>query len=517
MKTTLLLVDDEKDFREDFAQNVLREAGGYNVLEAENPDKARKLLAKHLVHAAIVDIRLSDAQDKTDHTGLDLCREIDPTIVRILLTGFPEWPIVREAMMPSINGTRIADGFLEKSSDSMSYQLDEIRRLIRARFEIIPQKRIAMLTSGGDSPGMNAAIRAVVRSAMNSNIEVMAVEDGYRGLAENRMYPLRWNDVSDIPNRGGTMLRSDRYKPFETRKGRAPAVANIQRRHISGLIVIGGDGSMKGATALAKDLSEQKVKLSTVAIPATIDNDIAKTDMSLGADSAVNAMVSELRDMVAPAQALRRIFVVEVMGATCGYLALQSALGVGADAVIVPEKLAVFEPGDAPLKDRFILNDTMDNFRAALAETAALLRGSFELGKRYGFVIVAEAFKKLAEQTSWLKEAVQFLESAVKRWPEEIRPTVREQELGYPVRGVAPTRFDVWLGSRMGDRAVQYIKEGMQEQMVTWTEHESFGHASFDEVVEATARTPVEKWQSRPMWQTDLATLELLTQFKNRG
>ncbi len=234
-----------------------------------------------------------------------------------------------------------------------------IQQALDEEFEIIPKQRIGVLTSGGDSPGMNAAIWAIVRTAMANDVEVMGIQNGYYGLVHDQMRKLKWSEMSDIVDQSGTILGTARYPEFAQPDIRDKAIENIARRHISGLVVIGGDGSMKGAHALTQQLKQQGKEFWTVAIPGTIDNDLWGTDMSLGAASAANAMTEEMRNMIQPAKALKRVFVCEVMGANCGFLAIQAALGIAADVVIIPEQIIeVRERAEGSLKDRVNINKT---------------------------------------------------------------------------------------------------------------------------------------------------------------
>ena len=192
-------------------------------------------------------------------------------------------------------------------------------------------KRIGILTSGGDAPGMNAAIRSVVRTAIARGVEVMGIYRGYRGLIEGDIKPLDMRSVSNIMNHGGTMLYSDRCPEFKTEAGMNAAIANCRRFGIDGIVAIGGDGTFRGAT----DLTEHGIPC--VALPGTIDNDITSTDYSIGFDTAVNTtieMVDRLRDTC---ESHARCNVVEVMGRDAGDIALQTAIAVGASAVAIKE------------------------------------------------------------------------------------------------------------------------------------------------------------------------------------
>ena len=193
-------------------------------------------------------------------------------------------------------------------------------------------KRIGLLTSGGDAPGMNAAIRAVVRTAIYYGMEVYGIQRGYSGLLEDDLIPMEMRSVSDIVQRGGTMLRTARCLELLTKEGRQKAAKTLESRGIEGLVVIGGDGSFRGA----KDLSDEYGVL-TIGIPGTIDNDLQYTDYTLGFDTAVNTcldIINKLRDTMTSHE---RISVVEVMGRHCGDIALYSGIASGAEIIVVPE------------------------------------------------------------------------------------------------------------------------------------------------------------------------------------
>ena len=188
-------------------------------------------------------------------------------------------------------------------------------------------KRIGVLTSGGDAPGMNAAVRAVTRLALYKGIEVMGIYNGYQGLIEDNIQPLRERDVSFIINRGGTMLYSARSDDFRTKEGRAKAVENCQKRGIDGIVTIGGDGTFRGAVALTND------GVPCIGIPATIDNDIASTEATIGFDTAMNTVVDLVDKLRDTSESHSRCTVVEVMGREAGDIALQTAIALGAVTV----------------------------------------------------------------------------------------------------------------------------------------------------------------------------------------
>lgn len=504
---TILVIDNDPGLRASLAEDVLKPEG-YRVFQASSAEEAKKLLDENLIHLAVVDVRLREDKNPNDQSGLDFCKELDALVARVIVTGFPDdWRLVRTALLPSSKRHHLVDYFISKGDDGMQGDLlAVIQKCLNEEFEIIPRKRIGVLTSGGDAPGMNAAIWAIVRTAMSNGIEVIGVEDGYEGLTNNQMYKLRWNHVSDILLQGGTILGTSRFEDFKNPVIRAKAVENIYRKHISGLIVIGGDGSMQGATALANDLKERNISLQTIAIPGTIDNDLHGTDMSLGAASAANAMIEVLRDMIRPAQALRRIFVCEVMGRYSGFLALEAAMGIGADVVLIPECIVeVRSPRKStaagPFKGRIDRRKTTKNLHSELDEAAKTLEAAFALGKRYAFVILAEGIGQLTNGELNAKYVRGYLEDCIQDWTIDSLPDVREHVLGYPVRGVPPSRFDIWLGAELGAEAVRCLIEEKSGLMVGWTEEAGVIETPFAEVVAKSNRPPKEKWPDRPKWQ----------------
>ena len=275
-------------------------------------------------------------------------------------------------------------------------------------------KKIALLTSGGDSSGMNAAIRSVTRTAVFHGLEVLGFLRGYEGLIDGRFKILRRTDVSGIINLGGTMLKTARSKRFLTKQGRKKAYKTIQENNIDGLVVIGGDGTFRGA-----DLFYKEFNFPVIGVPATIDNDIVGTDLTLGADTAVNVALDAIDKIRDTATSLERIFVVEVMGRDCGYIALESALAGGCEEVIIPEK----------------------KYNIAKI-TQAIVEGHSK-GKISWIVIVAEGAGKAYDIACQINKKTKL----------EVRVTV----LGHIQRGGRPTCRDRILGARFGNFAVELL------------------------------------------------------------
>src|SRR5512138_3074770 len=238
----------------------------------------------------------------------------------------------------------------------------------------VPMKRIAVLTSGGDAPGMNAAIRAVVRTGIEKGWEVHGVRRGYAGLLEADMKPLGARDVGGILGRGGTVLGSARCPEFQEEKHRRRAIANLETLGIGAVVVIGGNGSQAGAHAL------HELGFPVVGVASTIDNDLAWTEMTIGVDTALDIALESIDRLRVTASSHRRAFLVEVMGRDCGYLALMAGIAGGAEAIVIPEI-----PTDPE----------------AIAET---LRDAYARGKQNGIIVVAEGAYDADELIRYFKE-----------------------------------------------------------------------------------------------------------------
>jgi len=279
-------------------------------------------------------------------------------------------------------------------------------------------KRVAVLTSGGDAPGMNAAIRAVVRAGLDCGLEVFGVRQGFHGLLRGATLPLGSRDVSGIIQLGGTFLGSARCPEFTTEAGRRQALGYLVKQQIDAVVVIGGNGSQQGAYELSS------LGFPVVGIASTIDNDLSGVDITLGVDTALNIALEAIDRLKVTASSHRRGLVVEVMGRDCGYLALITGITGGAEAVIIPER------------------------EIAPDRVAAIFREAYQKGKKHALAVVAEGARCNAEALIRY-----FREEAGLNW--EIRATI----LGHVQRGGAPTAFDRLLGTRMGVAAVKSIVE----------------------------------------------------------
>ena len=284
--------------------------------------------------------------------------------------------------------------------------------------------RIAVLTSGGDAPGMNGVVRAAARAAFFRGWEVFGIEAGYQGLLEGRMHRLHNRTVGGILYRGGTVLGTARSKEFASPEGQRRAALRFAEIGIEGLVVAGGEGSLTGAMKLAE------LGVQVVGIPATVDNDVWGTDTAVGVDTALNTALDAIDRIKDTASSHQRAHVVEVMGRHCGYLALMAALAGGAEAVLVPE------------------------FESRKEDILAKLRAAYESGKPHFIVVAAEG-----AQTS-AREFHEYVEDTPGIF--ESRLTV----LGHVQRGGAPMAFDRILSSRLGADAVAALAEGCSGVMV---------------------------------------------------
>ncbi|OYD08404.1 6-phosphofructokinase [Paludifilum halophilum] len=297
-------------------------------------------------------------------------------------------------------------------------------------------KRIAVLTSGGDAPGMNAAIRSVVRKGHHHGLEVVGVRRGYNGLIQGDFIPMELGTVGDIIHRGGTVLYSARSEIFKTSEGQDKAVENLRKWKIDGLVVIGGDGSFRGAQKLTKR------GFPAVGVPGTIDNDIPGTDFTIGFDTAVNTVIECIDRIRDTATSHERTYIVEVMGRNAGDIAVWAGLADGAESILIPE---------APYQ----MNEIVDR----------LARGS-KRGKKHSIIIVAEGVGSGVDIGRQIKEMTGA----------ETRVTV----LGHIQRGGSPTASDRVLASRMGAKAVDLLLEEQSDQMVAIRRNEVIG-VDFDE------------------------------------
>ncbi|WP_111911404.1 6-phosphofructokinase [Bacillus pumilus] len=297
-------------------------------------------------------------------------------------------------------------------------------------------KRIGVLTSGGDSPGMNAAVRAVVRKAIYHNVEVYGIYNGYSGLINGKIEKLEIGSVGDIIHRGGTKLYTARCPEFKTVEGREKGIENLKKFGIEGLVVIGGDGSFMGA----KKLTE--LGFPCVGVPGTIDNDIPGTDFTIGFDTALNTVIDAIDKIRDTATSHERTYVVEVMGRHAGDIALWSGLAGGAESILIPEA-----------------DYDMD-------EIIARLRRGHERGKKHSIIIVAEG----------VGSGVEF----GKRIEEETSLETRVSVLGHIQRGGSPSAFDRVLASRLGAYAVELLLEGKGGRCVGIQSNELIHHDILD-------------------------------------
>lgn len=283
-------------------------------------------------------------------------------------------------------------------------------------------KRIALLTSGGDCSGMNAVIRAVVRSGIASGMEVVGIQKGFQGLIDRQYEILKTRSASNILQRGGTVLQSARCKEMQSSEGQQLVVENLRGMGVEGLIVVGGDGSLKGGDAISQR------GIPVIGVPASIDNDIPHTDMALGVDTALNNIARAVDNVKDTASSHDRAFVVETMGRNCGYLAVVSAIACGAEYSLIPE-----EPYDLDI----ICQD---------------LRRRFQEGRSNSIIMVAEGAGSAQDIAHQIKDRIGF----------ETRVIV----LGHYQRGGSPTVFDRLLGARFGQSAVEALQNGEAGKMV---------------------------------------------------
>lgn len=279
-------------------------------------------------------------------------------------------------------------------------------------------RTIGVMTSGGDAPGMNPGIRAVVRSALANGLRVMGIENGYEGMLHGSFRPLGPRDVGGILQRGGTILQTARSKEFRTPQGQRTAIRNLNNAEIDAVVILGGDGSLTGGLMLAQQ------GVTVVGVPASIDNDIYGTDMCIGVDTALNTIVDAIDKLRDTASSHNRAFLVEVMGRDNGYLATQAGIICGAEVVLVPEYETPFE------------------------EISATVDDAYKRGKSHAIIVVAEGYK------------LGINEVAAKLEEMELGFTTRVTVLGHIQRGGKPSAFDRSLATRFGYKAVEFLLQG---------------------------------------------------------
>ncbi len=293
-------------------------------------------------------------------------------------------------------------------------------------------KKIGVLTSGGDAPGMNAAIRSVVRKCIYHDIEVYGIYYGYQGLIDGNIEKMEIGSVGDIIQRGGTMLYTARCEDFKTPEGRQKGIDQLEKHGIDGLVVIGGDGSFMGA----KKLTE--LGYPCIGVPGTIDNDIPSTDFTIGFDTALNTVIDAIDKIRDTATSHERTYVIEVMGRDAGDIALWTGLADGAESILIPE-----------------VDDSFDDI-------IERLKRGHDRGKRHSIIIVAEGVGSGFDYGQRIQEATDL----------ETRVTV----LGHTQRGGSPTAYDRVLASRLGAKAVDLLIEGKAGRMVGIEKNELVDH-----------------------------------------
>ncbi len=319
-------------------------------------------------------------------------------------------------------------------------------------------KSIAVLTSGGDAPGMNAAIRAVVRTGVAKGWEVHGVKHGYAGLMEGQIHPMEVRDVGGIIQQGGTILGSARAPEFKTEVGREKALRELQQRNIEGLVVIGGNGSQTGAFELSR------LGFPVVGIASTIDNDLCGSEITIGVDTALNIALEAIDRLKITASSHQRAFLIEVMGRGCGYLALMSGIAGGAESIVIPE---------VPTEPEAVAKE---------------LQAAYRRGKAHGIVVVAEGAKYNAEA----------LEKYFKQHQDVLGFELRATILGHIQRGGAPGAFDRLLATRLGAAATCSLEKGEYGVLVGLNKGE-------------ITRTPLEQVVHSKK-QLDMSLLELAHQ-----
>jgi 6-phosphofructokinase 1 len=286
--------------------------------------------------------------------------------------------------------------------------------------------KIGVLTSGGDSPGMNAAVRAVVRTAIYHGMEVYGIMRGYTGMVENDIFKMESKSVANIIQRGGTILKTSRCKEFFTPEGRKTAYDNLKKHGINGLVIIGGDGSFRGAQIFSNEYD-----IPCIGLPGTIDKDIAGTDFTIGFDTAVNTAVEAIDKIRDTADAHDRLFIIEVMGRDAGYIALHSGIATGAENILIPERKTI------------------------ITDIVKALEEKERRHKLVNLIVVAEG-----DEFGGANEVAKVIQERLPQ--QEVRVCI----LGHIQRGGSPSCMDRLIASRMGYHAVECLMEGRHNVFV---------------------------------------------------
>lgn len=303
-------------------------------------------------------------------------------------------------------------------------------------------RRIGVLTSGGDGPGLNPCIRAVTRTAISKGIEVMAIRRGYTGLINGELDPFDARSVGGILGKGGTILGTSRLPEFKEVRYQRQAIRVLNQHSVDGLVVIGGNGSLGGALDL------HRLGFPTIGIPGTIDNDVVGTDIAVGVDTALNTVLDAIDKIKDTASSHQRAFLIEVMGRDCGYLALMSGIAGGAEMILIPE------------------------IPTPVEKVAEVLTDAYMRGKSHGIVVVAEGYKP------GTRAVLEYLEAHEEELGFHMRVTV----LGHVQRGGAPSAYDRILATRLGSAAVNGLLEG-KSGTVTGMLGSKIAYTSLEEVV----------------------------------
>ena len=303
-------------------------------------------------------------------------------------------------------------------------------------------KRIGVLTSGGDGPGLNPCIRAVTRTALSKGVEVMGIRRGYTGLINGEFEPLDARSVGGILGKGGTFLGTTRLPGFEELRLQRQAIRVMNQFSVDGLVVIGGNGSLTGALAL------YKLGFPTVGVPGTIDNDVGGTDIAVGVDTALNTVLDAIDKIKDTASSHQRAFLIEVMGRDCGYLALMAGIAGGAEMILIPE------------------------IPTPLEEVADCLSDAYLRGKAHGIIVVAEGYKP----------GTQAVLDYLDEHKDELGFSMRVTVLGHVQRGGSPSAYDRILATRLGCAAVEGLLEG-QSGMVTGMIGSKIAYTPLEEAV----------------------------------
>ncbi len=495
MGFSILAVGSGSDWRASLRRST--RGGAFAIVDASDVPEAGAALAGSMFHLVLLDEALVSSGAPESSGWRELAGRFRASVPFALVSRSGT-----AAVLPPFVG----------SVDSRRGLARSVLDLLRERYaeQAAPRHRLLVVHSGGDAAGMNAATLAVAAEAEQFMVEVLGGRDGYRGLVKGRLEVLRRRDLFAHARRPGSFLGSARFEAFKDPSVRCEAARVLLDHHIEFLVVIGGDGSTRGALALADEVRALGGELRLAVVPGTMDNDIVGCDRTLGAASAVSALVRALDELVPPAEALGRIFVTEAMGRNTGWVALRAAASLPAEGVLLPELLVKIDSArGGPWRDAVDCRETARAIRSELNRILERAEAAFRRGQRHASIVVGEGIRLLTRGKIDVDLIARYIERKVRRWPADMRPDVRTHVVGHRARGVLADE-DQQLGLRLGRAAARAVLAGRHAVMVGWSETKGVVYLPCSEVIAASDLPPAELWARRPRWEAELQQFEAL-------